>query len=96
MKKAIQDVTELGCERLLTSGLASSAVDGVEVLAEIVKLADWYKIVAGVGITADNAHYIIEKIGSDDVDDVVVPITDTKKVSAVKQELTIFINNNSQ
>ncbi|PMH37575.1 copper homeostasis protein CutC [Vibrio sp. 10N.286.49.B3] len=60
--QAIEDIATLGCERVLTSGLASNALEGVMVLTDMVKLARGrFTIMAGAGVTADNAQYIMQQ-----------------------------------
>lgn len=59
-KQALEDVIALGCERILTSGLASNALDGASKLAELVEQADGrISIMAGAGVCADNVATII-------------------------------------
>ena len=114
-KKAIENIAELGCERILTSGLAANAYDGIDVLTEMVKLANGrFEILAGAGVTAENAKEIIEKtgiteihlsgkstrpskmklvldgvkMGAGDLDDFIVPVTDAKKIDAVRQQIS--------
>ena len=49
--RALEDVIALGCDRLLTSGLASSAYEGRELIARLVSLAgDRIVIMPGAGI----------------------------------------------
>ncbi|NVD05973.1 copper homeostasis protein CutC [Vibrio sp. JPW-9-11-11] len=58
--EAIEHVISLGCERVLTSGLAASAEQGAEVLKQMVDLADGrVSIMAGAGLTADNVQSIV-------------------------------------
>ena len=53
--KALEDVIALGCDRLLTSGLASSAYEGRELIARLVSLAgDRIVIMPGAGIRPSN------------------------------------------
>ncbi len=112
-KKAIGNIVELGCDRLLTSGLSANAHEGIPVLSEMVKLANGrFKIIAAAGVNADNAQEIIAKtgvseihlsgksirpskmkfiltsaikMGDDDFNDWIIPITDTKKINAIRQ-----------
>ncbi|NRD75236.1 copper homeostasis protein CutC [Shewanella sp. VB17] len=113
-KQAIENIAQLGCERILTSGLARNAVDGIDVIADMVKMADnRFNILAGASITAENVNNIIKKtavteihlsgkstrpskmkratnnvkMGSDDVDDSVIPITDAQKIDAVRRHI---------
>ncbi|UPR33431.1 copper homeostasis protein CutC [Vibrio cyclitrophicus] len=56
---ALEQVIALGCERILTSGLAVNAEQGINVLADMVKQADSrIDIMAGAGVNATNAKMI--------------------------------------
>ncbi|MGC9493365.1 copper homeostasis protein CutC [Vibrio genomosp. F10] len=58
--QAIEDIVELGCERILTSGLAQTAALGSKTLAEMVRLADGrVSIMAGAGLNTTNVLDII-------------------------------------
>lgn len=62
--EALEDLIELGIDRVLTSGQADSALAGQELLAELVKQADDRIIMmAGVGITENNVRQIIRGSG---------------------------------
>lgn len=53
--RALEDVISLGCDRLLTSGLAASAYEGRELIARLVSLAgDRIVIMPGAGIRPSN------------------------------------------
>ncbi|WP_394250559.1 copper homeostasis protein CutC [Vibrio profundi] len=59
-KTSLEAVISLGCERVLTSGLATTAEEGVEVLSSMVKLANHrIDIMAGAGVNADNAEKLL-------------------------------------
>jgi len=63
-QQAIEEVVSLGCERILTSGLAANVEQGKEVLQQMVTHADGrVSIMAGAGLTADNVLSIIEYTG---------------------------------
>lgn len=54
-KQALEDIIELGCERLLTSGQATKATDGIKSLKQLVEHADnRIEIMAGSGVNASN------------------------------------------
>jgi len=60
--QAMEDIIELGCERILTSGGKSSAMEGSAMLVHLVeKAAGRISIMAGAGVndhnTADLVHY---------------------------------------
>ncbi|GLS90209.1 copper homeostasis protein CutC [Psychromonas marina] len=109
-KQGLEDIIALGCERILTSGLAPSAPEGVKVLAELVQQAgERIAIMPGAGVNASNAKEIINKtnvtelhlsgkttrnskmtfitdknkMGSSDVDDYQLPVTDKEAISAI-------------
>ncbi|RXF69717.1 copper homeostasis protein CutC [Arcticibacter tournemirensis] len=55
MKKGLEDIISLGCERVLTSGGAAHAYDGVDVIKDLVEQAHGRVIVmAGSGLDASN------------------------------------------
>ncbi|MFA0194792.1 copper homeostasis protein CutC [Vibrio artabrorum] len=112
-KVALERIIELGCERVLTSGFAVNAEQGIDVLAAMVKQADGrIDIMAGAGVNAANAKRIQSatqvpalhlsgkstrpslmennskaQMGSDNIDDYQIPVTDTSKISAVRAAL---------
>jgi copper homeostasis protein len=54
-EKALEDVIETGCDRILTSGLKNSAVEGIPLLNGLVKQAgSRITILIGAGINKDN------------------------------------------
>ena len=53
--------SSLGCERILTSGLAPSAPQGIDVLRALVKQAQGrIAIMAGAGVNASNVRALVE------------------------------------
>lgn len=53
--KALEDIVSLGCHRLLTSGCAASAMEGREMLRQLVQKSEGrIKIMAGAGVNASN------------------------------------------
>lgn len=63
--QALEDVIEIGCERILTSGLVPSALDGAETLASLIKQADERIIIMpGSGVRADNIIGLAKKTGA--------------------------------
>jgi copper homeostasis protein len=61
---AMEQLIELGCERILTSGQKPSVVDGVELVAELNKKADNRIIIMpGSGVRQDNIKMLEEKTG---------------------------------
>ncbi len=62
--RALEDIIALGCERVLTSGGAATALEGVEVIHELVsQAAGRITIMAGSGVTPENAAQIVERTG---------------------------------
>ena len=60
----IQRLIELGCTRVLTSGLGANVNKGVELLKQLQeKFGDKIEILAGAGITTENIEYIIKETG---------------------------------
>ncbi len=60
-QQALEDVIELGCDRILTSGCAASALEGVATLRTLQEqAAGRIVILAGGGVNPGNAREIIE------------------------------------
>ena len=60
----IQHLIELGCTRVLTSGLGANVEKGADLLKLLQeKFGDKIEILAGAGITVENIQYIIKKTG---------------------------------
>jgi copper homeostasis protein len=60
--QALEDIIEIGCERILTSGLVPAALDGTETLAALIKQADERIIIMpGSGVRADNIVELAKK-----------------------------------
>ncbi len=112
---AIEALADLGCERILTSGLAANAELGIEVLTQMVKVADGrLAIMAGAGVNPENAARIAHatgvkqlhlsgkttrpshmelvaeqaKMGNQDLDDFIVPITSSDTIAKVVNALS--------
>lgn len=63
--EALEDVIELGFERILTSGLQPKATDGAPLLSQLIKQADGRIIIMpGSGITSQNIISIAESTGA--------------------------------
>lgn len=61
---ALEQIFEAGCNRLLTSGQASSALDGVDLISKLVLQAKRrIAILAGAGVRPNNVKEIIEQSG---------------------------------
>lgn len=62
--EALEQLIQMGCERILTSGQQPAAPDGVELIAELNKLADGRIIIMpGSGVRVDNINLLAEKTG---------------------------------
>ena len=67
-RQAMETIIELGCERVLTSGQASSAEKGIATIKEMVTIANGrIAIMAGAGVNAGNVRAIIEQTGVQEV-----------------------------
>jgi len=61
---ALEELIEIGCERILTSGQQPAAPDGVELIAQLNKTADERIIIMpGSGVRKENIKMIAEKTG---------------------------------
>ena len=66
--QALEDVIKLGCHRILTSGQTGTACEGVVLLRELVEAAgDRIIIMPGCGVNADNASYILDATGAEEI-----------------------------
>jgi len=62
--EALEQLIEIGCERILTSGQKPSVVDGVDLVAELNKKADGRTIIMpGSGVRKENIKMLAEKTG---------------------------------
>ncbi len=67
-RQALEEVIALGCERVLTSGGAVTAAEGIPELAALVKQAAGRIVVMpGSGVTPDNARLILEGTGCTEI-----------------------------
>jgi copper homeostasis protein len=63
--QALEDIIGIGCERILSSGLRPTAVEGSDLLRELVRLADERIIIMpGSGIRASNIATLAQDIGA--------------------------------
>ena len=61
---ALEELIEIGCERVLTSGQMPSVQDGVELIAELNKKADSRIIIMpGSGVRKENINMLAQKTG---------------------------------
>jgi copper homeostasis protein len=62
---ALNQLIEIGCQRILTSGQKPTAPDGVDLISELIKKADDKIIIMpGAGVRKDNIKIIAEKTGA--------------------------------
>ena len=62
--EAMEELIEMGCERILTSGQQPTVNDGVELIAELNKKADGRIIIMpGSGVRKENIKMLAEKTG---------------------------------
>jgi len=66
--QSLEDVINLGCERILTSGGQKTAVEGIPILAQLIeKAGNRISIMPGAGITPENIVKIIENTGASEI-----------------------------
>ena len=66
--KALDDIMALGCDRILTSGQAAKAEEGVDLLKALVKKAEGkVLIMPGSGVSAANAKTILDATGAKEI-----------------------------
>ena len=64
-KEALEQIIELGCHRILTSGLEANAVKGIPLLKELVEQANGRIIIMpGCGVNPDNILQIAKETGT--------------------------------
>jgi copper homeostasis protein len=62
--EALEQLIEIGCERILTSGQQPAAPDGIELIAELNRLAGHRIIIMpGSGVRKENIKMLAEKTG---------------------------------
>ena len=67
-KKALEELIGIGCDRVLTSGQAATALVGVPLLKELVEQADGRIIIMpGCGVNCGNASAILQATGANEI-----------------------------
>lgn len=74
-REALKVISKMGCDRLLTSGQAATALKGVELLKELVKMSAELSenrrkplvIMPGAGVNVDNVRTIVNETGATEV-----------------------------
>ncbi len=65
---ALEDIISLGCHRLLTSGQAPSALQGIPLLRQLVaQAAGRIIIMPGAGVSPQNAAQILSETGATEI-----------------------------
>lgn len=63
--KALEEIIDCGCERVLTSGQKTAAPDAIDILAELVQRADGRIIIMpGAGVRSSNIEALINGTGA--------------------------------
>ncbi|KAA9040984.1 copper homeostasis protein CutC [Ginsengibacter hankyongi] len=63
--QSMEDIIEIGCERILTSGLRPKAIDGVEIIKQLILQADDRMIIMpGSGVSSKNITSLAESTGA--------------------------------
>ncbi|OFX88128.1 MAG: copper homeostasis protein CutC [Bacteroidetes bacterium GWF2_33_16] len=63
--KALEDIIECGCDRLLTSGQANKAIDGLDLIKDLIDRANKRIIIMpGSGIDESNIEEVYKKTGA--------------------------------
>lgn len=66
--RALEEVIDCGCARILTSGCKPTAMEGADVLQQLVQQANGrIKILAGSGVTPENAAELRQKTGAPEI-----------------------------
>ncbi len=64
LEQALEDIIDLGCERILTSGGKSTAIEGSRIIAELVeKAAGRIAIMPGSGVNENNVEDLVRFTG---------------------------------
>ena len=67
-RKALEELIEMGCDRVLTSGQASTAQAGITLLRELVEQANGRIIIMpGCGVNSNNAAAILQATGAQEI-----------------------------
>src|SRR5260221_11902868 len=65
MDQALEDIIEIGCERILTSGGKSTAIEGARVIANLIKKAAGRTIIMpGSGVNENNVTDLVHFTGA--------------------------------
>jgi copper homeostasis protein len=68
LEQGLEDIIALGCERILTSGGKSTAMEGARMIAHLIKKADGRIIIMpGSGISENNVADLVEFTGASEI-----------------------------
>ncbi len=68
MDQALEDIIEIGCERILTSGGKSTAIEGARVIANLIKKAAGRTIIMpGSGVNENNVTDLVHFTGATEI-----------------------------
>jgi copper homeostasis protein len=66
--EALEDCIEVGFDRILTSGQKAKAIDGVDLISELIKKAnDRIAIMPGSGVNETTVEEIVRKTGAKEI-----------------------------
>lgn len=89
-EKSLEDIIEIGCERILTSGFHPTATEGAENIRKLITQADGRIIIMpGSGVRAENIIELAEKSGAVEFHSSARKNTD----SNMKQQNALMIEN---
>jgi len=68
LEKSLEDIIEIGCDRILTSGGRTTAMEGSSIIARLIKkAADRIIIMPGCGISETNAADLVRFTGATEI-----------------------------
>jgi copper homeostasis protein len=98
--KALEEIIECGCERILTSGQKTAAPDATEMLAKLVQQADErIVIMPGAGVRSSNIETLIKETGATEFHTsarITVPDTLQYQNPAVSDTGNIYLANEEE
>jgi len=66
--QGLEDIIQLGCERILTSGGQTSAIEGAEIIAQLIQKAnERICIMPGAGLTPENVAELVKKTRANEI-----------------------------
>jgi copper homeostasis protein len=95
--EALRAVIDAGCHRLLTSGQKPDVVSGMPVIRQLVEHSCNLTILAGGGVTPDNARRLVEETGVTEVHGsckTTLPDGTIQTDAAIVRKLLVTLNEN--